>query len=122
VRHHAFDAVLCALVGEHLSNLSRLFRELFNGLVPGGRMVFSVFHPVMASAGLEANFEEKGVDYRLGAYQHTTDDYLGAIGDAGFCDPKTFEFCGDQILADEVPGAAKYFQRPLLLLVEARKT
>jgi len=32
------------------------------------------------------------------------------------------EFCGDAALADEIPWAAKYLSRPLLLTVEARKT
>ena len=61
VRRRAFDAVLCALVGEHLSNLRLLFREIADSLARGGRFVFSVFHPEMAAAGIEANFERDGV-------------------------------------------------------------
>src|SRR5204863_6602564 len=49
VRRQVFDAVLCALVGEHLTNLRRLFREIFTSLRPGGRLIFSVFHPEMAA-------------------------------------------------------------------------
>src|SRR5206468_10354301 len=71
VRRGAFDAVLCALVGEHLSNLRLLFREIRDSLVRGGRLVFSVFHPEMAAAGIEANFERDGVEYRLGSIRHT---------------------------------------------------
>ncbi len=69
-----FDAVLCALVGEHLTGLPTVFREFRNALKSGGRMVFSVFHPEMAAAGIEANFEREGTEYRLGAIRYRTDD------------------------------------------------
>src|SRR5439155_1194031 len=67
IRARSFDAAMCALVGEHLTRPVRLFRELHTSLVPAGRLVFSVFHPEMAAAGIEANFERDGVEYRLGA-------------------------------------------------------
>ncbi len=114
-----FDAVLCALVGEHLTNLHLTFLEVFFALRPGGRFIFSVFHPEMAAAGIEANFAQENVEYRLGAERHTVDDYLTRIEDAGFRDVQFWEFAGDNKLADEVPKAAKYINQPLLLVVEA---
>ncbi len=122
VREQVFDAILCALVGEHLTRLPVTFRETFNALVPGGRFVFSVFHPEMAAAGIEANFAESDVEYRLGAQRYTVDDYLNVMEDAGFHDLRTREFLGDDALVEEVPGAEKYLGRPLLLVVEARKS
>ena len=121
VRKRVFDAVLCALVGEHLTNLPLTFRELCASLTPGGRLMFSVFHPEMAAAGIEANFERCGVEYRLGAYRYTVDDYLNVIEDCGFRDVKSYEFCGDAELVHGVPWATKYLGRPLLLAIEARK-
>jgi len=120
VRRRSFDAVLCALVGEHLSNLRLLFREIRDSLVRGGRFVFSVFHPEMAAAGIEANFEHDGVEYRLGALRHTVADYLNLIDRAGFRRIEVQEFRGDDVLVEEVPWASKYLGRPLLLAVEAR--
>jgi len=117
----AFDAALCALVGEHLTNLPLLFRQFYDSLVPGGRLVFSVFHPEMAAAGIEANFEREGVEYRLGAYRYTVADYLNLIDRAGFRDLRVHEFCGDEALVDEVPWASKYLARPVLLAVAAHK-
>src|SRR5258705_1421809 len=64
---NSFDAVLCALIGEHLSDLRVVFDEFYRILKPGGRLVFSVYHPEMSAAGIEANFESEGVEYRLGA-------------------------------------------------------
>ncbi len=121
LKRRIFDAVLCALVGEHLTNLPLTFRELLASLAPGGRLVFSVFHPEMAAAGIEANFERCGVEYRLGAYRYTVDDYLNVIEDCGFRDVQCYEFYGDDELVKEVPGAIKYLGRPLLLVIEARK-
>jgi len=122
VRRRAFDAVLCALVGEHLSNLRLLFREIGDSLARGGRFVFSVFHPEMAAAGIEANFERDGVEYRLGALRHTVADYLNLIDRAGFRRIEVHEFRGDDVLVQQVPWASKYLGRPLLLAVEARKS
>jgi SAM-dependent methyltransferase len=121
VRKSVFAATLCALVGEHLTNLPLTFRELFASLAPGGRLMFSVFHPEMAAVGIEANFERCGVEYRLGAYRYTVDDYLNVIEDCGFRDVQCYEFYGDDELVNEVPWATKYLRRPLLLAIAARK-
>lgn len=121
LKRRIFDAVLCALVGEHLTNLPLTFRELYASLVPGGRLMFSVFHPEMAAAGIEAKFERGGTEYRLGAYRYTVDDYLNVIEDCGFRVVKSYEFYGDDELVKEVPRATKYLGRPLLLVIEARK-
>jgi SAM-dependent methyltransferase len=122
LRGHVFDAVLCALVGEHLSNLPSMFGDFAQSLLPGGRLVFSVFHPEMAAAGIEANFERDGVEYRLGALRYRVADYLDLIDRAGFGDLAVSEFSGDDALAAEVPGASKYVGKPLLLVVQARRT
>ena len=121
VRGRVFDAVLCALVGEHLENVPQLFREFSSSLVAGGRLIFSVFHPEMAAAGIEANFEREGVEYRLGAIRHRVDDYIDAVDRSGFENVRVHEFCGDEPLVDEIPWAAKYLRRPLLLAVAANK-
>jgi SAM-dependent methyltransferase len=116
-----FDAALCALIGEHLRDLGALCREVLRVLKPGGRFVFSVYHPWLAAAGKEANFEKDGVDYRLGAFTHTTEDYLAALIGAGFLGTATREFVCDEALATAVPRARKYLGRPLLLVINASK-
>jgi SAM-dependent methyltransferase len=121
VRTASFDAVLCALVGEHLDTPARFFHEAHAALRPGGRFVFTVFHPALAAAGIEANFERAGVEYRLGACRHSVDDYLCAIEDAGFARPCAHEFAPDAALAARVPAARRYLGQPLLLAVEARR-
>jgi SAM-dependent methyltransferase len=122
VRRRVFKAVLCALVGEHLTHLPLLFRSFSNCLAPGGRLVFSVFHPEMAAAGIEAHFEEDGVEYRLGAFRYTVDDYLNLIDAVGFRNLKREEFCGDEALVKEIPRAVKYLNRRLLLVIHAHRS
>jgi malonyl-CoA O-methyltransferase len=119
VRKGAFDALLSALVSEHLADLQHFFKEGFATLRRGGRLVFSAFHPDLALAGIEANFERDGTEYRLGAERYTVDDYLNHISDAGFQRLAWREYVGDGRILEEVPSAEKYIGRPLLLLVRA---
>ena len=121
VRRQRFDGFLCALVSEHLESLRTLFTEAFSVVRAGGRLVFSAFHPEIARAGIEANFERDGVEYRLGAEPYTVDDYLGHIHDAGFRELRWRDYAVDASLVDEIPWARKYLGRPLLLLVEAER-
>jgi SAM-dependent methyltransferase len=121
VRPRSFQAVLCALVGEHLTSPACFFQAAREALCPGGRLVFSVFHPAMAAAGLEANFERTGVEYRLGAVRHSVDDYLQALDDAGFEGLRAHAFTGDEALAAEVPAGVRYLGQPLLLALQARR-
>jgi SAM-dependent methyltransferase len=121
VRPRSFDAVLSALVSEHLADLRRFFAEAFAVLRRGGRFVFSAFHPELARAGIEANFDRQGTECRLGAEPYTVSDYLNHMSDAGFRNLEWSEYRGDAQLALEVPRAQKYLDRPLLLLVRARR-
>jgi ubiquinone/menaquinone biosynthesis C-methylase UbiE len=119
LRRSSFDAILCSLVSEHLTQLSTFFAETFGVLKRGGRFVFSAFHPEIALAGVEANFEQHGVEYRLGAEPRSVDDYLNRMDEAGFRDVRACHYVVDDALVAEIPWAAKYLGRPLLLVVDA---
>jgi SAM-dependent methyltransferase len=121
VRREVFDVVLSALVSEHLGDLRRFFVETFSVLRRGGRLVFSAFHPNLAQAGIEANFEREGTEYRLGAERYSIADYLNHISEAGFRKLEWREYRADERLVNEVPAASKYLGRPLLLLVQAER-
>ncbi len=114
-----FDAALCALIGEHLSDLAAVCREVFRVVKPGGRFVFSVYHPWLAAAGKEANFDKDGWNYRLGAFTHTTADYLEALNGARFVNLRHQEFICDEALAASIQKAQKYLGKPLLLVIRA---
>ncbi len=120
-RDGAFDAVLCALVGEHLDDLVPFCREMARVLTAGGRAVFSVYHPAMAEAGKEAHFAKDEIEYRLGARRHSLDDYRGAFEQAGFSNIRLSEYLGDEELASSVPGARKYLGFPVLVVFRMEK-
>ena len=121
VVRNVFDALLCALVSEHLTRLATLFADAHAALRNGGRFVFSAFHPAIAASGVEANFEVAGTEYRLGAELHTMEDYLGQIEDAGFRKIRWREYAVDDGIVEQVPLAQKYLGHPLLLTVEAER-
>ena len=121
LRAGMFDAVVCALVSEHLGDPRFFFAESFAALRPRGRIVFSAFHPELAAAGVEANFEKDGVEYRLGAELHTVAEFVAAVDAAGFRDVLTAAYPGDAALAAEIPLARKYIGRSLLLLITASR-
>lgn len=117
----SFDAALCALIGEHIDDLTALFGALAEALRPGGRLVFSVYHPELAFDGKEANFTTEGVEYRLGAVRHTVEDYEEAMAGAGFEKLRRRVFKGDEALAAVAKSARRYVGRNLLLVLEGRK-
>jgi SAM-dependent methyltransferase len=121
LRSQSFDAVLCALVGEHLTDPRCFAREAAGVLAPRGRIVFSVFHPDMAAAGIEAKFDRNGIRYYLGAERHTVGDYDAALAAGGFADIAIHEHRGDEALVAEIPDAGKYLGRPLLLILVAQR-
>jgi SAM-dependent methyltransferase len=121
VVRNVFDALLCALVSEHLSRLATFFVDAHAALRHGGRLVFSAFHPDIAASGVEANFEARGTEYRLGAEPHTLEASLGHIHDAGFRNIRWHEYAADRGVVAAIPWAEKYLGHPLLLLIEGSR-
>jgi SAM-dependent methyltransferase len=122
IRSGSVDAVLSSLVSEHLTDLRRFFREAFAVLQHGGRLIFSAFHPELARAGVEANFESDGVEYRLGAAPYSIDEYLTRIMQAGFRIELSRDCHADAALVEALPAARKFLGRPLIFLVHARRS
>jgi hypothetical protein len=75
----------------------------------------------MSAAGIEANFEREGTEYRLGAFHYSVDEHVSLIAKAGFTGVISKEFVGDEALAGSIPSAKKYLGFPLLLILTANR-
>lgn len=120
-RKPRFDAILCALIGEHLDDLPFTFRQMHGALREGGRVVFSVFHPDLAKAGSEANFDLGNVEYRLGAIQYKTEDYMDMMHSAGFAKLDAKIHKGNSDLAAAIPSAADLVGENVILTIRAER-
>jgi SAM-dependent methyltransferase len=116
-----FSAALCALIGEHLEKLEFTLLQLWKALQPGGWLVFSVYHPDLAEAGKEANFQLGHTEYRLGAIRYTAADYLEMTWDAGFREIRSFEYKADQELIDQIPQAAGLLAKHVIFALRAQR-
>ena len=72
--------VVCCLVLEHVEDLSAAFAELARVIVPGGSLIVSTLHPVMAQVvGWSAWFVDVGGQrYDVASFSHGVGDYLNA--------------------------------------------
>ncbi len=113
----SFNAALCALVGEHISNIEMFFKEIRRVLKPNGRFIFTVYHPDLAQQGVQANFDHQGEEYRLGAVLYTTENYADALQAAGFGNLQVAHHEGDAALEAETGKPGALVGRRLLLSV-----
>ena len=77
-----FDAIVTALVLEHIADLAAFFARVADMLVPGGGFYISEIHPDRIAGGTQANFVDRdGQAVRLASFAHTEVDIrVAAIG------------------------------------------
>jgi ubiquinone/menaquinone biosynthesis C-methylase UbiE len=79
-----FDAVVCSLALDHISDLSGAIAELARVVRPAGRVIVSDLHPVLKAVGGAAYFRDaEGAGGVVRGYGHTHADYLDAFASAG---------------------------------------
>jgi malonyl-CoA O-methyltransferase len=113
------DGAVCSLVLEHVEDLMPILRELRRVLKQHGFVLISDIHPVLASAGAAANFEDSKSGEKIfpRGYRHQLTDYVRAANDAGFRICAMTEARVDEEFVDAIPRAAKYPGWPMLLLL-----
>lgn len=87
--NHHFDAVLCALAGEHLDRIPAVLREFHRILRPGGRIVLALHYPELRAAHLkqvEDSLFEVEFEFHTGSFRHSVHDYTSALIGVGFVD------------------------------------
>lgn len=132
-----FDLVYSSLAFHYLPDTQALFRTIHAALAPGGRLVFSIEHPIlMASAKAGWITTEDGArSWRLDSYQRegerrtdwfasgvvkyhrTMATTLNQLVAAGFRIRRVEEFCPDAGQIAAMPALADEIERPTFLLV-----
>jgi SAM-dependent methyltransferase len=135
----AFDLVVSRLALHYIDDLGAIVRRVYRALVPGGRFVFSVEHPVITScdrgwpAGTQRQdwvvdeYHQPGrrqttwLGGEVVKYHRTIEGYFGALVAAGFSVQQLREGAPQR---ERFASEATYQRRlriPLFLLLAARK-
>lgn len=134
------DLVVSRLALHYLEDLDAVLRASHAALRPGGRLCFSVLHPVITSSDVQSSRGPRGSwtvdDYFVSGarerlwmgdtvtwFHRTIEQYVGAVNGAGFnltalreCEPEPDRFGEDEA------ELTRRRRVPLFLLVSARMT
>jgi SAM-dependent methyltransferase len=134
------DLVVSRLAFHYLEDLDAVLQSCRGALRPGGRLCFSVLHPVITSSHVQASRGLRGSwtvdDYFLSGarerlwmgdsvtwFHRTIEQYVAAVVGTGFtltalseCEPEAARFGGDEA------ELARRRRVPLFLLLSARAT
>ncbi len=135
----AFDLVISRLALHYVDDVEATFRQVFRVLVPGGRFVFSVEHPVITSSDrslapgtkredwIVDDYHVSGtrVTHWMGQdvvkYHRTVGEYFGALQGAGFVVESMREGRPRRELFLREETYRRRLRIPLILLLAARK-
>lgn len=138
---HKYDLVFSSLAFHYLVNIPELFEEIQKTLVPGGKLVFSIEHPIYTGptrGGLITDNEGRKI-WPLDAYQkeglrfrkwfvdgvrkqhHTLGTYINVLLQSGFELTDFVEWCPSDEDLQKFPGWETEFIRPTFLLMGAIK-
>lgn len=136
-----FDLAYSALTFHYIEDLPRLIATLYQALVPGGQLVFSCEHPIyMAAAGAHWQHAENGsLSWPVSRYavegerrsdwfakdvlkyHRTLASTLNSLIEAGFQVARIEEFAPSPEQIEAWPALAEELERPMMLLVSARR-
>ncbi|RPE81596.1 class I SAM-dependent methyltransferase [Vulcaniibacterium tengchongense] len=137
----SFDLAHSALAFHYVEDFARLARAVHRALAPGGRLVFSIEHPIyMAAADPQGWRDEDGRrTWPIGRYaiegerrtewfvpgvlkyHRTLATTLNTLIDAGFAIRRIVEFAPSAEQIARQPELAEELERPMLLLVSAQR-
>ena len=141
LRDGSVDLVVSRMALHYLEDLEAVLRSCHAGLRPGGRMCFSVLHPVITSSDVQSSPDRPRGSWTVDDYfvagarerlwmgdtvtwfHRTIEQYVGALVGAGFiltalreCEPEPSRFGGDEA------ELTRRRRVPLFLLLSARAT
>lgn len=148
-KNSSFDAVTCILALQNMERLEPVFNEVARVLVPGGRFIFVLNHPVLRipKRSLWGFDEEKGIQYRrldgyylpsrekmiahpgqpesayTWSFQRSLEEHSKALFKAGFSITGLEEWISHKVSEEGPRKKAEDRARkefPLFLMIEAR--
>lgn len=141
LRENSLDLVYSSLALHYLPKLDALFAEVQRALKPGGSLVFSMEHPIYTCATRQGwltddngerfwgvnHYQDEGkrVSNWLAEgvikYHRTLGTTLNALIKAGLTISEVNEWGPTQAQVDARPALAEEAERPMLVLIAARK-
>ena len=106
----SLDLIVCGLVLGDVPDLQAAVAELSRALRPGGRLVYSVVHPVGERAGWSRTFAAGGRQNAIATWWHSSDAHQRACAGAGLA-----------VIDWKEPVLAEAPQHPALLVVSASR-
>lgn len=137
----AFDVVYSSLAFHYVEHLAALLRTVHRALVPGGRLVFSIEHPIyMAPRAPDFCLDDdNNKSWLLDSYQmegprvtnwladgvvkqhRTLGTLVNTLIDCGFTLSRLIEWGPTQAQVDAMPALAEERERPMMLLIGAQR-
>jgi malonyl-CoA O-methyltransferase len=124
-RNATFDAVLSGLALGHASDLALCVFEIARVLRPGGRLLYSDFHPEATRLGLRRSFRDRnGALHSLPPDGYPVARHHAALRDAGFTGIELHEIRAGIEFTLDFKRDAEFYRRwhgtPLVLIVTAQ--
>lgn len=104
------DLIVCALALGDVPRLDTAIAEMARVLRPGGRLVYSVVHPIGGPKGWQRTFEAHDRSIAIDGYWHTAEQHRQACAAAGL-----------RITAWEEPLLPEAPEFPAVLVVRAQR-
>jgi malonyl-CoA O-methyltransferase len=92
----SYDLILCALVLEHIKDLSHIFSEASRALRPGGKFLINELHPFKQYGGTKARFERADQTIEVDAFVHHISEFIHAAEANGLKLEKFNEYWHEQ--------------------------
>jgi SAM-dependent methyltransferase len=137
----AFDLVYSSLAFHYVEDAARLYAAIHDALAEGGRLVFSTEHPIFMASGkpgwivtddggrtwpvdrysLEGRRTTDWLGPGVVKYHRTIATTLNLLISSGFRIERVEEFCPTAEQIAETPSLAEEVERPMFLMVSARR-
>lgn len=124
--NHHFDAVLCALAGEHLDRIPAVLREFHRILKPGGRIVLALHYPDLRASHVKEvsdSLFEVEFEFHTGSFRHSVHDYTSALTAVGFIDIRQHQVAhpGKQESLFPLESEERQSEYPTQVVLQARR-